>query len=156
MPNDDNQVPLHLASYFGKVDVVSVLLSAGANASAKNAQGQTPLHLASQCPYQGPDCSQCNGVGVAKLLLEHGTDVDVQDQNHATPLDLASHYGRTEIASLLLHHRDKANTKIDQRATLHQPGLDCVQSQDENCPPNTSSLGANVSGTQVRGHRRPV
>jgi ankyrin repeat protein len=154
--NDDNQVPLHLASYFGKVDVVSVLLNAGANASAKNAQGQTPLHLASQSPYQGPDCSQCNGVGVAKLLLEHGTDVDVQDQNHATPLDLASHYGRTEIASLLLHHGDKANTKIDQRATLHQPGLDGVHSQDENCPPNTSSLGANVSGAQVRGDRRPV
>jgi ankyrin repeat protein len=143
--NDDNQTPLHLASYFGKVEVVLVLLNAGANASATNAQGQTPLHLASQCPYQGADYSQGDGVGVARLLLEHGTDVDVQDKNHATPLDLALQYGRTEIASLLLHHKDKANAKIDQHSTLHQPGSDGVQSQDENCPPTTPSLGANVS-----------
>jgi ankyrin repeat protein len=145
MSNDDNQTPLHLTSYFGKVEVVLVLLNAGANASATNAQGQTPLHLALQCPYQGADYSQGDGVGVARLLLEHGTDVDVQDKNHATPLDLALQYGRTEIASLLLHHKDKANAKIDQRSTLHQSGSDGVQSQDKNCPPTTSSLGANVS-----------
>jgi len=114
---------LHLASHFGRVKVVLVLLDAGANSNAKNAQGQTPLHLVSQSPYY----SQRDGVNVtvAQLLLEHGADVNVQDKNHATPSDIASYHGRTEIASLLLHYGGKANAKTDQYLTLCQLRFKC-------------------------------
>ncbi|KAH8993443.1 ankyrin repeat-containing domain protein [Lactarius akahatsu] len=106
MPDDDNQTPLHLASslasYFGRVEMVLVLLNAGANASAQNAKGQTPLHLVSLCPHY----SRGDAVGVAQLLLERGADVNAQDKNHATPSDLASYHGRTEITSLLGHQQN--------------------------------------------------
>ena len=78
VPDDDNETPLPLASYFGTVKMVPVLLNAGVNANAENTQGQTPLHLVSQYPYH----SRADGVGVAQLLLEHGADARQKD---ATP-----------------------------------------------------------------------
>jgi ankyrin repeat protein len=101
--DDDSRTSLHIASYFGRADMVRVLLSAGANASAENAQGQTPLHLVPQGPY----FSQGDGVDATQLLLEHGVDVNAQDKNHATPSNLASCYGRTKIATLLLQYGGK-------------------------------------------------
>jgi ankyrin repeat protein len=115
-----------LASYFGSVQVVLVLLNAGAHASAENTRGQTSLHLVSQCPHH----SRGDGVGVVQLLLKHGADVNAQDNNHATPSDFASHYGRTEIASLLLNYGGKVSVKIDQHPMQRQLGLKRVQFND--------------------------
>jgi ankyrin repeat protein len=63
-----------------------VLLNAGAYTNTKDAQGQTPLHLVSQYRHLGPDYSQGDGVGIAQLLLNHGADVNMQDNNHATQI----------------------------------------------------------------------
>jgi ankyrin repeat protein len=128
VPDDDN-TPLHLASYSWKVGIVQVLLNGSANVSAKDAQGRTPLHLVTRCPNRDPYYSQ-NGVGVARLLLEHGADVNAQEKNHATPSDLALHHGRTEIASLLLHFGGKTNAMI-----VESPRLEGVQFHNEDCPP---------------------
>lgn len=127
--DDDNETPLHLASYIGAVEMVLVLLNAGANASAENAQGRTPLHLVSQCPYE----SRGDGVGVAQLLLEHGTDVNAQDKNYATPFDLASYHGKTRIASLLLHCGGKSNAKIDKHPTPPRLGLKRAHFHEDPC-----------------------
>jgi cytohesin len=116
--DDDDQTPLHLASYFVRAEMVLVLLKAGANASAKNAQGQTPLHLMSKCLYEAHVANDV--VGVAQLLLDHGSDVNAQDKNHATPSDLASYHRRMNLASLLLRYgaSDDANAaRADQRLT---------------------------------------
>jgi ankyrin repeat protein len=122
-PDEHNRTPLHLASYLGRVQMVLVLLNAGANTRAKDVQGRTPLHQVSQGLYY----SQGDGVGVARLLLEHGADINVQDKKLATPSDLASRYRRKKIASLFLHY---ANAKIDQGLIRDQIGLDCVKSHD--------------------------
>jgi hypothetical protein len=105
VPDGDNQTPLHLASYFGRVEMVLVLLNAGANAIAKNAQGRTPLHVVSQCPYH----PRGNGVTVAQLLLENGADENAHEKNDG----------------------GKANGKIDQRPTPRNLGLLCVESHVE-------------------------
>ena len=143
MPNDDGETPLHLASYLGKVEIALVLLNAGAYTNAKDAQGQTPLHLVSQSRYLGPDDSQGDGVGITQLLLDHGVDVNTQDNNHATPLDLASFHGRTGIAALLLQYGGKANGKIDNRhwQTTRRLGSATEQFLDEDC---TSCRGATL------------
>ena len=41
----DQKTPLHLASKYGKTDVVHLLVSKGANKSAKNKDGKTPYNL---------------------------------------------------------------------------------------------------------------
>ena len=86
MPDDTNQTPLHLASISEGIKMVEVLLNAGANARARNAQDQSPFDVISRRPYGSRD----DVVDIARLLLEHGADVDAQDKNHATPSDFSA------------------------------------------------------------------
>lgn len=109
---------LHLASLYGWVEMVRVLLSHGATANAEDDLGRTPLHTVSLA--RGVYISGENGVRIAQLLLKYGADVNAQDNNHATPLDFASHHEKPEIASLLSRCGGKANAKIDQGSTSNQ------------------------------------
>ena len=114
---DKNQLtPLHLASLYGWVEMVRVLLNRGATANAEDDLHRTPLHMVSlaRCAY----ISEENGVHIAQHLLNYGADVNAQDNNHATPLDLAMHYEKLEIASLLSRCGGKAVTKVDQGPNL--------------------------------------
>jgi len=97
MPDGGGVTPLHVASYFGRVELVRVLLeSAGAHASAKDAHGQTPLHLVLSGRYYSKNDALC----VAQLLLEHGADANAQDENHASPSAVALRRGRPGLTSL--------------------------------------------------------
>ena len=109
--NDENQTPLHLACYFGRVKLVQILLDAGANVDMKNDQGQTALHVVSGGRYN----SEEDGISVARLLVKHGADVNAQDNNNATPSYFASHYGRQMLE---LYYRDAADAIIDQAQIL--------------------------------------
>jgi ankyrin repeat protein len=133
-PDDANRTPLHLASNSGRIKMVQVLLNAGANASAKDAQDQTPFHVVSQGPYG----SRGDVVGIARLLLEHGADVNAQDISHATLSDSASEDG-AEIEYLLLHHHGEANTQINYLQTQRVPEV--MEITVEQSPtPSTNSL----------------
>ena len=128
-----NLMPLMVASHSscGRVDIARVLLGRhGANASAKDALGQTPLHMVSRGAY----ISQEDGVGIAQLLLEHGADINAQDNNHATPLDIALHHGKLEIAELLLHYNDKDDAKVDQGLTPNRLQLEVANLHEEPAP----------------------
>ena len=43
-------------------------------------------------------------INVARLLLEHGADVNAWDNNHNMPLHLALESGRSDVACLLVEH----------------------------------------------------
>src|SRR5579871_1828719 len=58
-PDDKGVTPLLYATAFGSVDAMRILLEAGADVNAGEAQGATPLHWAA-----------CDPVRV-KLLLDH-------------------------------------------------------------------------------------
>jgi len=76
--------------------IVRFMLNHGANVNARM-EGTTPLHLASK--YGRSD--------VARLLIEHGAEVDVKDSRGRTPLQLASAEGRDEVVDLLLEYGTK-------------------------------------------------
>ena len=108
-PDKDQNTPLHSASYVGRLEIVQVLLDHGANAGSKNAQAQTPLHLVSQGGYW----SQEDGPSVAKLLLEHGGDMNAQDKDYRSPFYLACCCGRLDIARVFFDFDAKAQAEND-------------------------------------------
>ena len=108
--------PLHLASFYGRLDIAQVLLDYGAAANSGDVFGRTPLHLVAE--------GTCNleqvRIRVAQLLLGRGVDINAQDENNSTPLHVASYNGRVAIARVLLDHGAAASSKDNKgRTPLH-------------------------------------
>ena len=70
---------LHLASDWGELKTVKLLLENGANINSKNTNGWTPLHHASwSCHLE-----------IVKLLVENGADIEAKNNFGVKPVDLA-------------------------------------------------------------------
>ena len=97
--DDNHSSLLHVASFYGNVEVVRLLLERGANTNVRNSEGQTPLHRI-LVKFEDKDVLGA----IQLLLLEHGADVDALDNDHSTPLHLASQYGSVRATRLLLEY----------------------------------------------------
>ncbi|KAE9366832.1 hypothetical protein N431DRAFT_384803 [Stipitochalara longipes BDJ] len=93
-------------------DAVRHLLDDGANLSARNFEGQTPLHLA----VRNGDTSMVH------ILLQKGADLEATAANGNKPLYDAAESGYIEIVELLLDFNANVEAfNIDkQRTALHQ------------------------------------
>jgi ankyrin repeat protein len=93
------------ASYNNCIECVRQFIEDGTDVNEFN-DGFTPLHFAS---YE-----------IAKLLLEHGADVNIQDDTSLTPLHDASVWNKMTMVELLLLHNANINIKtIDGSTPLH-------------------------------------
>jgi ankyrin repeat protein len=98
--NPDTSGPLglnatHLASLFGRTEVVRTLLAGGGNPNAHTVTGITPLHLA-------------GSITVAETLLQSAAAVDSADTTGATPFIWAH---TRDLATLLKEHGANINVK---------------------------------------------
>jgi ankyrin repeat protein len=84
----------HLASERGQVDVARMLIERGADVTAQNDDGRTPLHLAS---YRGQ-------VDIARMLIERGADLAAQDNDGDTSLHVVSERGQVDVVHMLIEH----------------------------------------------------
>jgi ankyrin repeat protein len=127
----DSWTPLHVASYYGNVEIVRLLLDHGADLDAATGNMEDkPLHSVSYGKYR----SQEDGVRVAQLLFDRGADVNTRGKNDWTPLHLASCYGSVEIVRLLLDHGadlDAATGNMGEKP-LHKVTYDKYRSQEDN------------------------
>lgn len=91
----DGWTPLHLAVFFGRINIVHILHSKGAdlNAVSNNDQRVTPLHSALANP---------NNAAVAQLLIDYGADVNATQAHGYTPLHYAALNGLESIVRNLL------------------------------------------------------
>ena len=106
----DRRTYLHLASYFGRVDVVKCLLSVDARVNAKDSKWLTPLHYA---------CRK-NHDHVAATLIDHEADVECRDKQWVTPLHVCAANNSLECAKLFADRLPNMNVSDRSGATaLH-------------------------------------
>jgi hypothetical protein len=96
--SQDGRNPLHAAARSGKFEVVRILIEYDpVDINARDEGGSTPLLWASAG-------HNFQGGSVVRLLLEHGADIDLQNESGWTPLHVASNWGALEVVPVLLEH----------------------------------------------------
>lgn len=95
MVSRDGWTALHVASYFGMIEAVRLLLARGAlpNTVSRNAEASTPLHLAVG--------GIANRTEIVRLLLEAGANARVPDGSGKTPLETARAPAEPALIALL-------------------------------------------------------
>ena len=82
--------PLHLAAAGYRVEIVKLLLAAGADPNAAgNHRHSSPLHYAADGYINGSAWDAKKQVKTIRCLLDAGADINIQDKNGATPLHRA-------------------------------------------------------------------
>lgn len=134
----DGFTALHLAAFFGKVEIARVLLDAGArvDADGRNAFANQPLHAAAAGRHievcrvllaAGADvnatqhggfaplhsAAQHGDDGLVELFLSAGADPAATDASGRTPADLATTAGHEDVAARL---RARAARRDEERA----------------------------------------
>jgi ankyrin repeat protein len=101
-PQGDGTSALHWAAYRDDLEMVKLLLAAGANPQATTREGAiTPLLMACQ-----------NGnVTIIEALLKAGADVNAVKSNGTTPLMMAAASGSASAVETLLAHGANVNAK---------------------------------------------
>ncbi len=86
-----NTQPLHSAATSRNLEVVRLVLAAGADPNARQNHGWTPLHSA----------ANHGGVEMVRVLLEHGADPALANDNGQTALDIARAGKHADVIALL-------------------------------------------------------
>ena len=116
-PNNGNRC-LHVAAQNGHSELVRRLLDLGADPSAANAQGQTPMHMT--VSYDIADCT--------KLLLRAGADPDARnDAGHAAKHGLEGEMDRGSGAFYLTLVPIRPRRRCERRSLRTFPGVSLRQ-----------------------------
>lgn len=109
----DGFSPLGLAAFFGRPEVLKLLLNEGAdpNAPSRNAMKVTPLHSAAA--NREPALS----LRMVETLLRAGANPNVQQHGGWTPLQQAAAHGHAGMVELLLSHGADPAMKSDDGST---------------------------------------
>ena len=96
-----NVTPLIQAAEAGALDVVRILLDAGANPNAPNAGGYTPLDYAVDRAPIWSIFPASDRVEIVRLLLARGARTQRAGADRVTPLERARRTGNAQIVALL-------------------------------------------------------
>lgn len=107
--------PLHLAAYRGYTDLITLLLSHGANPNSQNNLGKTPL-IDAICPSTVYSEGMLAAV---EALLSHKADPNIIDNQKNSPLFKAIEKNEIAIIKLLLQAQANPNHTIQGTSLLH-------------------------------------
>jgi ankyrin repeat protein len=156
--------PLHIAAYGGYTEIVTLLITSGANLDYKDKDGYTPLH---KTVWSGR-------MKEATILLDSGANPNVKDNWGRTPLHLAASRGKKQfvdlfiaksgvdlnlliaasmgmddIVKLLINNRENVNTKdlADGSTPLHN----ALKNGHENIAKLLIAEGADINASDRDG-----
>ena len=98
---------LHMAAYYNRPELTQVLLDAGANHSAQDKKGRTPLQWAIVRGH----------LDVVYLLINRGANPNIVDKIDNTPLREAIAWGYIDVVKALLDAGADPNQKCPQFGT---------------------------------------
>jgi ankyrin repeat protein len=119
--------PLIFAASNGDLEMVQVLLDYKAHVNAQNCYHWTPIHAVSEGSVYLRTSATSHDIpqlqllpAVARLLREHGAELNARTDRGSTPLHVAANYGRVEIVRMLLEHGANVGAEDDEgRTPLH-------------------------------------
>lgn len=133
-----NMSGLDYASENGNRDMISVLLSAGANPNAANTRGETPLmHLRENATAD-----------LVRDLLSAGLEVNARDESGSTALIRFAAFGSFEAVKQLLEAGAKIDAKDDSGNTVL---MSAAQNEDTRFLRQLIKAGLNVSAKNSDG-----
>ena len=116
-----SRTPLNLAADHGFLSITRTLVERNADINAQDSSGNTPLHRTVYMWRKQSERVQDCHLEVAKFLLEHGADPDVESGPYGTPLHDASRFGSVKGAQLMLEHGANIHARNKHGHTpLHQ------------------------------------
>lgn len=90
---------------------VKGLLKSGADANVRNHEGETPLMVLA-FHHDNPE--------IAKILIDHGADIEAKDNSNDTPIIEAAWGGRPNLTKLLIEKGAKVNAQsANGKTPLH-------------------------------------
>ncbi|TYZ69362.1 hypothetical protein PybrP1_001352 [[Pythium] brassicae (nom. inval.)] len=153
MVDSDGQTPLLQACLGGKLELVRLLLHAGANPAHQNKQAHSALHYLA---------AFCRDRQLLVDLVERGADVNAKSLKLNTPLHFAAMNGNDVAAHVLLAHGASASAiNEDKRSVVylakkwrHRPVEDLVKPPEETAdgPPGSAMDGARGKRPLSSGH----
>jgi cytohesin len=92
--DNDGWTLLHWAAFFGRVEIVRMLIDAGADLNVQDEYGRSPLIWSAY--YD-------NIEEIARVLIDGGADVNIQDNYGWTPLHMATKWENVEMVQILVN-----------------------------------------------------
>jgi cytochrome c len=118
--SSSNAESIHDYARNGDVAGIVAALDAGADVNDYNGFG-SPL----------TDAVRKGHYSAAKLLIEHGADVNIPTRYHGDPVMIAAAHARADLIELLLEHGAIADSTLDGKPVLHVAVMmgcfDCVR-----------------------------
>ena len=110
---------LHWAVYREKLKIVQVLVDKGADVTARDKRGETPIHIVSPYPISLKE-ETANMLEIYSFLLDKGADVHIKNDIGETALHKASQLGYVKLASLFIQNGADVNARnINGQTPLH-------------------------------------
>lgn len=121
------RTPLTIAAQQNDLTTAQLLLNVGANANQRNGYGSTSLHFLAEYNDKSEDKSTQDFAAMARLLIDAGIDINVQNESGNTVANMAALNEQTTLLEVLIANKANLNLADDDSWT---PLLVAVNNKD--------------------------